>query len=133
MSTLGDLRDKERNQKREFERRKAREWAAEVADTRDEIRAEVNRLYAAGWSVRQIMIEYGTKDFRTVKDMIDPDVVPDRPASKKTYHADGPDGNGFYTVEGVTFSLIDGDPVVANSTNPVVLEALQNGRVSWTD
>jgi hypothetical protein len=67
---LKALRDTQRALRATFDAQKKLEWAELTSELEARITSEINRLYRAGMKVAAIQREYGTSDYRTVKDRI---------------------------------------------------------------
>lgn len=87
MSKLRTLRDTQKALKKTFEQQKAQEWTEITAEIEARITHEINRLYRNGLKMSQIMREYGTSDYRTVRSrVLDHVVVPVADASGLVWH-----------------------------------------------
>ena len=70
MGKLGSLRATQKELRKSFEARKKAEWADITSELEARISAEINRMHKAGVKTSVIMREYGTSDYRTVRDRI---------------------------------------------------------------
>jgi hypothetical protein len=72
MADLRSMREKYRNLKSEFDREKEIEFAKRSAVLQSEIDREIWRLrFEEGWSIARIGEQYGTKNYQTIKDILD--------------------------------------------------------------
>lgn len=70
MTKLSTLRATQKQLRKTFEQQKQAEWDELSAEVEARITAEINKLYREGLSVAQIMRQYGTSDYRTVKNRV---------------------------------------------------------------
>lgn len=70
MSKLATLRQTQKQLRKTFEQQKAVEWAELSAEVDARITAEINRMYREGSKMAQIMREYGTSDYNTVRSRV---------------------------------------------------------------
>ena len=67
---LATLRATQKALRRTFEAQKRQEWIDLTAELEARVNAEVTQMFNAGISMSKIMREYGTSDYRTVRDRV---------------------------------------------------------------
>ena len=67
---LATLRATQKALRRTFEEQKRQEWIELTAELEARVSAEVTQLFNAGLPISKIMREYGTSDYRTVRDRV---------------------------------------------------------------
>lgn len=70
LSKITALRERQATMKADFDARKRIEWEQTVLATKIELSLELNRLKAEGVKISELMRAYGTKDRRTVLNLL---------------------------------------------------------------